>query len=119
MIRLRTVAALFALLALPLSTAGSAWAATCDGGMAPPAAGTHEGMHHGHQAPAQPPSGERDEPPCPLMVPGSAGSCLGAFFGVALAARSAPADAVVHEFSPPPGTRGLPDASPPFRPPEA
>lgn len=118
-IRLRTVAALFALLALSLSTAGGAWAAMCDGGSAVAAAGSHEGTHHGHRAPEPPRSGDRDAPSCPLMLPGAAGSCLGAFVGAGLAARSSPADAVVHDFAPPRSTHGLLDPSPPFRPPEA
>jgi hypothetical protein len=53
------------------------------------------------------------------MAPGAAGSCLGTFVGAATTARSASADPETHDFPLPRGTRGLLDASPPFRPPEA
>ncbi len=131
--RLRSLAALLALCALSLSMAGSAWAAMCGG--APggaPAASAAEGGHgdthgHGHHGAAPAPasrgehgrSGEGEAPTCPLMAPGAAGSCLGTFVGAAPSARAAPADHETHDFPLPRGGRGLPDPSPPFRPPEA
>jgi hypothetical protein len=53
------------------------------------------------------------------MAPGAAGSCLGTFVGAATTARSASADPETHDFPMPRAERGLLDASPPFRPPEA
>jgi hypothetical protein len=125
--RLRPLAALLALCALSLSFAGSAWAAMCARLPDAPAAeamhgnGGH-GAHHGHApapAPAErEPARERDAPACPLMVPGAA-SCLGSFVGADVAARAAPIDVDAHDFAAPRGVHGLPDSSPPFRPPEA
>jgi hypothetical protein len=53
------------------------------------------------------------------MAPGGAGSCLGTFVGAAATARPASADPETHDFPLPRGERGLLDAFPPFRPPEA
>jgi hypothetical protein len=128
--RLRSLAALLALCALSLSMTGSAWAAMCDGlrAVAPAAAaaGGHGSAHgHGHHgaAPAShgehQRSGEGEAPTCPLMAPGAAGSCLGTFVGAAPSARSASTDPESHDFPLPRAERGLLDASPPFRPPEA
>jgi hypothetical protein len=131
--RLRSLAALLALCALFLSMTGSAWAAMCDGPRtggpaASAAAGGHGDAHgHGHHGAAPAPashdehrrSGEGESPTCPLMAPGAAGSCLGTFVGAAPSARSASTDPESHDFPLPRGTRGLLDASPPFRPPEA
>lgn len=131
--RLRSLAALLALCALSLSMTGSAWAAMCGGvpaaaPAASAAAGGHGDAHgHGHHGAAPAPashgdherSGEGGVPTCPLMAPGAAGSCLGTFVGPAPAPRAEPADHETHDFPPPRGERGLPDASPPFRPPEA
>lgn len=130
--RLRSLAALLALCALCLSMTGSAWAAMCEGlrAVAPAAAaaGGHGSAHgHGHHGAAPAPashdehqrSGEGEAPTCPLMAPGAAGSCLGTFVGAASSARSASADPETHDFPLPRAERGLLDASPPFRPPEA
>lgn len=134
--RLRSLAALLALCALSLSVAGSAWAAMCAGAPAgapaAPVAGGHGAAHgqghgHGHHGAAPVPAtgdeserSEKDEAPaCPLMAPGAAGSCLGTFMGAAPSARTVPSDPETHDFPLPRSVRGLLDASPPFRPPQA
>ncbi|HEX2190547.1 MAG TPA: hypothetical protein VHG51_16685 [Longimicrobiaceae bacterium] len=118
--RLRTLAALLALLALPLSAAGGAWAAVCDGAMTLVAAHHQHGdAHHGPPSPGDPPrSPDRDLPACPLMAPG-AGPCTLAFVGAAPGSRPAPGDGELHDFPPPRDAGATPDPAPPFRPPEA
>lgn len=115
--RLRRLAALLALVALSLSSGGSAWAAMC-------AAEADRGHAHGHHdsAPAPDPGNQPEDsgaPACPfLALGGSPGSCLGSFLG-ADAVRAPSPDRELHLFARPADPRDLLAAHPPFRPPEA